>query len=428
MLKFNNKFVRKTQSKFLLQISGSEILSNGGSTYLWAIGGTTAAAFFYHLVISRLIGPSNYGLFGSMLSMQTLLVVPIGALQVAVTQATRRQSEQGEVHTLRPLLLNTFLVSITFSLVSSVFASQIDKFLHTTSPIPYFLVLLWIPITTIIAVMQGSLIGMFKFRQVGIAIFVGSGLLRLVVGSFFVLFGFGVTGAIGAAIVSQLFTLILLVIYLKPTKTLNKSDKKISMHFRDSFLSMFGYIGCAVFIGIDTFFSRHQLSAIGSGMYSAVATAAHTVYLIPMTLGNIVFPYITENGHQSVEGRRIVRELLVLSMLLGALMSILFLIFPDFFMSVFFGSQYHGRSSIFRILTFESFFIGLSSVFFVITLARKSLLALIQWVPVFFVAITLSLWGHTMLSISLCMTTFSFLSFIIYGVVNFKFLYSQSDA
>ena len=52
-----------------------------------ATAGVNGLNFLFHVLISRLLGPSHYGALGAVLQVISVLAVPLGAVQLAVTQA-----------------------------------------------------------------------------------------------------------------------------------------------------------------------------------------------------------------------------------------------------------------------------------------------------------------------------------------------------
>src|SRR6185312_2197979 len=63
------------------------VLSRGGWSLLVATAGVNGLNFLFHVLISRLLGPSYYGALGAVLDVISVLAVPLGAVQLVVTQA-----------------------------------------------------------------------------------------------------------------------------------------------------------------------------------------------------------------------------------------------------------------------------------------------------------------------------------------------------
>ena len=65
------------------------VLSRGGWSLVIATTGVSGLNFLFHVLISRLLGPSYYGALGAVLNVISVLAVPLGAVQIAVTQAVQ---------------------------------------------------------------------------------------------------------------------------------------------------------------------------------------------------------------------------------------------------------------------------------------------------------------------------------------------------
>ena len=183
----------------------SGILSRGAVSFLFATAGVNVSNFLFHIVISRLLGPAHYGAVGAILSILSLLTVPVGAAQLAVTQAVIAHTENDESFSLSRLIWRAIVLGVIAEMAFASLTPLIDGFLHIGSPVPLLLVSAWIPLATVGAVLQGSLIGEYRFRAVAFATFVGGGLIRLLFGAAMVAAGFGVSGAIIATIGAKAF-------------------------------------------------------------------------------------------------------------------------------------------------------------------------------------------------------------------------------
>src|ERR1700744_1583295 len=75
----------------------SGLLSNGGWSLVVASTGVSGLNFVFHVLISRLLGPSPYGALNAVLNIIAVLAVPLGAVQLAVTQAAVANSASERV-------------------------------------------------------------------------------------------------------------------------------------------------------------------------------------------------------------------------------------------------------------------------------------------------------------------------------------------
>src|SRR5437868_3956487 len=87
----------------LRRIRQSGLADQGGLFLLVSVTGVNAANLAFHVVISRILGPSSYGALGALLGLLVVLQVPVGAIQVAITREVVEQGTAAEGHEVRVL-------------------------------------------------------------------------------------------------------------------------------------------------------------------------------------------------------------------------------------------------------------------------------------------------------------------------------------
>lgn len=361
----------------------SGIFGRGGLSFLIAFAGISVSAFLYHVVVSRLLGPSHYGAMGALLGIISLLTVPIGAVQIAVTQAVIDEETKNERFSTIRVTKRATLGGLVAMVVAAAVTPVVDSFLHIGSPIPMLLVTVWVPLATVTAVVQGALIGEYRFRPVAFASFMGLGITRLLLGVVLVEAGLGVSGAVAATIFAQAFTMLSLLYSARHELFVqNRHAVAVRTKLRDTILSIAALAGYTTLIGIDTFLANHFLVATAAGDYAAVAVGAHISFFVPAALVTVVFPHLADGQGASDSSRRIFRQSLYVSLVLGLLAAAVMAVFPHLTISVLFGSKYAEAAAILGVLAFASVAIGVVILFVYLHLARRSAWALTSWIGV----------------------------------------------
>ena len=156
-------------SKVLLKRMASSGLAQGGLGFFVATGAVSVSNFLFHVVISRLLGPSVYGALGALLNVLLILSVPLGAIQAAVTR-----SESAHLHSeghgigLRSAMMRAGLTGIIGTLVLIVFSPLIASYLHLSSVESTMILAIWVLPALIGAVAQGVLMGRLRFAPVSV--------------------------------------------------------------------------------------------------------------------------------------------------------------------------------------------------------------------------------------------------------------------
>ena len=338
------------------------------------------SSFLFHIELSRLLGPGNYGAINSILSILTLIAVPIGAAQLAVTQVIVGYVNEDQKFSLSKITKRALFFGLAAMIIFSIFIPFQDKFLHLHSAVPLVLVAIWVPIATVGAVLQGALIGEFRFRSVAFATFMSGGPVRLLLGLGMVKAGWGVSGAVLATIFAQLFSTTSLFVSARDNYGAHLEKIHVKTSGRDMALSIAAVGGFTALSGVDTFLARHYFSAHLAGVYAAGAVAAHIALFAPLAIVSVAFPHLVENdGEQS---RKAFVQASWLTLGIGVATAIFLTTFSTFVVNVFFGSRFSGSNLILGILSFTSTFFGLINLLVYSLLAKRSVMALLPWLGV----------------------------------------------
>lgn len=392
------------------------ILGRGAVSFLVAVAGVNVSNFLFHIVISRLLGPAHYGAVGAILSILSLLAVPVGAAQLAVTQAVMGHTSNSQRFSLSSLIWRAVLIGSFAMLVFAALTPTFDGFLHIGSPLPLLLVSTWIPLATVGAVLQGALIGEYRFRAVAFALGVGSGLVRLLFGLGLVLAGFGVTGAVIATIFAQAFSTGSLLFSARQKVRSQPSGSVIRTTRRDMTLSIAALGSYTALVGVDTFLARHFFTATIAGQYAAGAVAAHIALFVPGAIITVTFPHLASGEGTSASSRKAFIEALKITALLGILTAAGLTVLSSVVVHLLFGSSYVAATAIVGLLAFASAALGVLSLFVYLHLARRSLFALVPWFGVAVAVLLISLRHQTMTSVAVIMLFVSFATLLATGI------------
>ena len=358
----------------------SGIFGRGALAFLVASAFLNVFNFLFHVVVSRLVGPVAYGGLGAVLGFIAVLTVPIGAVQLAVTRAVGLR-DKGATHTLRPLLRRASLGGIGGMVLTLAATPYLDGYLHFTSPLPVVLTALWIPVAVATAILQGSLIGEYRFMPVAIATFVGGGLVRLAVGVSLAVAGYGTTGAMVATLASQIVVALMLVPATRHQIRSTVATHVLSTGGSDVALSLLALAGLSALTGVDTVLARHYFTASLAGQYAAGAIAAHIALYIPGALVAVTFPHLADGGISDASRKAFIQGLKYTA-LLGALAAAVMVAFPHLLTTVLFGSRYPQADVVVRPLGIASALLGVLSLLTYLHIARRRVAALVSWLGV----------------------------------------------
>jgi O-antigen/teichoic acid export membrane protein len=351
----------------------SNIFSAGALSLLTVIILLNISNFLFHLITSHLFQSSDYGLLNTLLGIISFISIPISAIQVAFTFSVSKYKVNLQDFSIRSSIKNCMLIGGVVALLLCAFAKHVDAYFHISSKMPFIIIALWVPFAIISAVLQGALIGSLNFQRAAIALGIGSVVLRPAIGILLIKIGCGVSGAIAATLLAQMFTTLLLIFYSK--KHLRRHQvNNVRISFKSTLVTLSALLGYTLFINIDTFLTRHYFDPDTAGIYSASAIGAHIVFFAPSALVAIVAPLLaTENNNKTF------LLSLKITAVVSSLVTLTFLIFPTQIIKLLFGAKYIAASLNFRILSIASMLIGLTLLFVYYHIAKKSMFALAPW-------------------------------------------------
>lgn len=355
------------------------LLGGGAWSFVVATAGVNGFNFVFHVLVSRLLGPSHYGALGALLNFISVLAVPLGAIQLAVTQAVARAKTQ--TTSLRRIVRTTTLAGLAAMFGFWFLSPVLGRFLNLGSGSSLLILGAWIPLAIVGAVLQGALMGELRFLPVAVALFIGGGALRLLTGVALVLLGFGLEGAVAATVIGQAVTsLMLLGVAHRALMTTDYHPLRISM--RDAGLSIAALAGYTAFTGIDSFLAQHFLAGKAAGIYVAGSMAGHIAMFLPGALVMVAFPRLASDSGGSPAGRKTLIETLKLTSVISAAAVLVLAGLSHLIVRILFGAKYVTAAAIVGQLALASSLLGLIGLLTYFHIARRSACALISWLGV----------------------------------------------
>ena len=351
--------------------------ADGGVLLLFGFSVVNVANFAFHVLVSRLLGPQEYGTLSSLLAVLVVLQVPVGALQVVITHevASRRGAGLPD-GALGRLLYQATAAGVVGAAVMLVAIGPLKAFLHLDSGTPVVLLAFLLLGTLVDLVPRSALLGYLRLRVVAVGLVLGAG-LRLAAAAAFVKAGLGVNGAILASTVAQ--AAVVGVFMYEVRKDIRSVEERpaISVSIRLAALSIGAFTGFWLLIAIDTLLARHYLPRAESGFYAAAGTAGRMVFFLPSAVAVVLFPRFARFNGSGFHARRLLLQGALLVMALGLVGTAIIAIARHLVIELIFGPAYAPSASVVAILAFSSAVAGVVSLLIYFHLARRSWVALL---------------------------------------------------
>ncbi len=257
------------------------------------VAGNQLAGYLLNVLAARLLVPSAFGEFGSLLAVLVIGAVPAMGTQTVAALRVARGQREGELVTIG---LTTSAVVTAVALLAT---PLLVALLHLGSPLAPVLVAAALASITLTGLWYGILQGQHRFTTMA-ALFGADAVIR--VGG--TLVGLIVTrtavGALaGAAIGAAVVTVTGWVLAGRPTP--RKSGKG---HVTDVLHAVSALLALVILVNLDLVLARHYLPADDAGEYAVGAIVAKIAYWLPQAVAILVLPRLaSEHGRRRMVPR-----------------------------------------------------------------------------------------------------------------------------
>lgn len=379
--------------------------SRANALFFVAFSTANVCSFLFHLSVSRRLPPADYGALGALLGITVVLLVPVGALQTAMTQAMAPRLRGGDGRlevAVAPMLGTAVLWAIGIFVTFSAVGPLLRSFLHLASFRSIVLLAACIIPIVIGLVPKAILMAQLRFTPFAGALVAGA-FIRLALANFLVSRGYGVDGALAATVLAEVATTAIALVPLRHEFKHNPGSPVLIVPKRDSAMAIAAFTGFWALTVVDVLLARHLLSRASSGFYAAASTAASSVLFLVGAVSATAFPRFAATGGRGVSARRCLVQALGLVALLCLPAAAFFAAFPKLIVAVLFGPQYAPASSVLVVLAAAATALAGIQVLLHFLIARRSILALLPWLAVTGAAAAILALGTSMASIAITM-------------------------
>lgn len=356
-------------------ISGSTILIMGSLL-------ANVINYLSNLVVARLLIPSDYGIFASLLSIFNIFAVFSTTISTVFTKFTAvfigQKNEQLISALIKKGTIWVGALSFFVSGIIIIFSFQIAHFLNIKDTILVVITSLALLISLLSSVPSGVLQGLMKFVNFTL-VNVFSSTFKLILIIAFLLAGFRVFGAMGAFLVATIVGYIASFVPIRKYLWRNKNltlkihnlYHKLSAYAFPVFLSS---IGMTAMITMDIVLVKHFFSAEIAGRYSALSLMGRSIFYAVQPITFALFPLIVQKKERKEKLLGTVLLSFVLMGIPALILSLIYFNYPMLILKIFFPSEeylslipYLGPFSIFilfYILSFllNSFYISIGKI------------------------------------------------------------------
>lgn len=306
--------------------------------------GTAVANFgnyLYHLLMGRMLGPVNYGILSSLISLNYFLGVPIGSLNLLIVR------EVASLKSDRAKLTSFYWWIFDKAAKGMIIGGGLVFFLS-------FFLAVWLKIESpfwVMVVLFAGLIGflatvnlsflqaLFEFIRLG-GLNILNTFLKLFLAVFLVYLGWGVLGAILPLLLTAiliLFFSFLLVRQFLAGERIEFKERGVWQYLGPVFLFNLAHTSL---YSSDVVLARRFLSPEEAGFYAALSMLGKIIFFAVSPVVRVMFPLVSERHANGKSYRRIFFLSIILILTITFFISGVYLFFPRLVVSLLFGKNY----------------------------------------------------------------------------------------
>jgi len=336
--------------------------------------------YLYHLIMGRMLGPVDYGILESMVSLLYLLSIPIGTISLVIVKYVSQFKGEDRYKAIGKLYHKLNIQLLFFGLLGLMgyFLSVplLAKILRLDNYLWLVMVSLIIFVTFFSGINRAFLQGLSKFFELSLSGVIES-LGKLFLSIVFVVIGLKVTGAIGAILIAGLIGFAITKYFIKDKVrefdlAENLGRRTMMRYSLPVFIST---LSMTSLFSTDIILARSFLTSYDAGLYSALALLGKIIFFLSGPIGMVMFPLISEYKAKEQNYRKIFLQSLVIVAMVSMLMTVIYFIAPKFIVQMLYGTDYlKAASSLGLFAVFLSLY-SLSSIFVNYYLSIKKIIA-----------------------------------------------------
>jgi O-antigen/teichoic acid export membrane protein len=346
------------------KLAQSPLIKN--SAILWVgMMAANMSNYLFHLLMGRFLGPVDYGVLASLISVFYFLTVPTVTVLTAVMKYSAEYQAEGNLAKVNGLYKDsTKWLGVTGLVLFVIFAAAspwISRFLNIPTVTPVIMLSLVIPVAYIIPINRGIMQGLESFGQLSINYSLEA-ILKLVVGLLLVYLGYQVSGAI-AGIVLAMFVCYGLSFF--PVSSLLRKSGTQEVHLKNilkySFSVFLALLCLSSYFSVDVILVKHFLSATNAGYYSGLSILGKIVVFASMAIVSVMFPIVTSLHTKDQEHSHYLLYTLSLVSLVSGVIVVAYFVAPSLIIHILFGQKYAPMAPYIGIFGVAMLFLALSS-------------------------------------------------------------------
>lgn len=328
--------MRKNFSKMVKHpfFSGSLIMVLGTN-------GANAINYIYHMVMGRILGPSDYGVLAALISLITILSILPQSFSLVIVKFVSAAKNKENIKALYNFLnKKIYFFSLGLSLTILIFSSYVSTFLNIKETLIYLAVIsffFFIPSAFYRSILQGTL----NFKDLVVSIFSDT-LTKLILGLVLVLMGFEVFGAMVGLVLAVLTGWALAYYFIKDIRKIRNSSESFNIKpiISYSVPVFLQFITLTSFYSSDLLLVKHFFNNFEAGIYAAVSSLGKIIFFAAAPVTSVMFPIISMKNSKNEKFMKIFFLTILITFGISLVILVIYYLFPSLAIALLYGKAY----------------------------------------------------------------------------------------
>jgi O-antigen/teichoic acid export membrane protein len=267
----------------------------GSAVLLGSTGLVSAINLLYNIAIARGLGPAGFGHATAIYTLLMLLSAVTLAFQLVCSKLVAKTFDlSGKVAIYTDLLRRSWQTGLILGAAMMAGSSVTAQYLHLPASRDIILLGFGTAVYVPLGVRRGMLQGIYDFRRLALN-FVLEALIKIVGALVMLHYGLGVSGVIGAVVIS------IVTAYLTADPGIKqKADVRtlVGPSFREGMQAIVFFFGQVIISNLDILLVKHYFAPDAAGLYAVVALVGRVVYMFSWSVISSMFPVSAATAHQ----------------------------------------------------------------------------------------------------------------------------------
>ena len=269
--------------------------ARSGALLAAASGVSIVAAYVFLLAAGRILGSEAYGSLAALLGLLAVVLIPAGALQMAVSREVSRRVASGAsadaARLARGTLRAALIATAPLLVVGLALAQPLSRLLNIDSLASVVLTVLTLATALVFPVATGVLQGLQRFPALAGLYFL-PWIVRLALLGLLAAAGLRLGGAVFATFVGALVTTAAAYVLIRePLHGAGLLSRKELVTFLRYLRPVaVGLVGIALLTHVDILVVKARFSGDEAGAYGAASAFARVGFFLPATILSVLFP------------------------------------------------------------------------------------------------------------------------------------------